>query len=410
MLNRNKNLSNLSSGYLFPEISKRRSAFAASHPEAKIISLGIGNTTEPLTPHVVKGLAAEVERLGTQAGYSGYGDETGLSALRERIAKVLYRDLVSAEEVFISDGAKCDIGRLQYLFGQDVTIAVQDPAYPVYVDGSVMIGAAGSPLASGAGYKGVVYMPCTVDNDFFPDLSAIPERSLVYFCSPNNPTGAVATRSQLESLVAQALKKGSIIIFDSAYSSYIRDPFLPLSIFEIEGSRECAIEVSSFSKPIGFTGVRLGWTVIPKELCFADGTPVGKDWTRLVTTIFNGASNIAQYGGLAALDGEGMAETRALTDYYLENAKLIRTALSGANFRKAGVEVYGGDNAPYVWARFPGRKSWEIFDLILESCHVVCTPGAGFGPAGESFIRFSSFGHREQVAEACGRLSALALG
>lgn len=409
MLNRNKNLSNLSSGYLFPEIAKRRSSFAASHPDARIISLGIGNTTEPLTPHVVKGLVAEVERLGTPAGYSGYGDETGLTALRERIAKVLYRDIVAADEVFISDGAKCDIGRLQYLFGSEVKVAVQDPAYPVYVDGSVMIGAAGAPRASGSGYEGVVYMPCTAENGFFPDLSAIPEHSLVYFCSPNNPTGAVATRSQLESLVAEALKKRSIIIFDSAYSSYIRDPFLPLSIFEIEGSRECAIEVSSFSKPIGFTGVRLGWTVIPKELCFADGTPVGKDWTRLVTTIFNGASNIAQYGGLAALDGEGMVETRALTDYYLENAKLIRDALSGSNFRSAGVEVYGGDNAPYVWARFPGRKSWEIFDLILESCHVVCTPGAGFGPAGESFIRFSSFGHREQVAEACGRLSSLAL-
>lgn len=409
MLGRNKNLANLASGYLFPEISKRRAAYAKSHPDAKIISLGIGNTTEPLTPHIVEGLEAEVRALGTSAGYTGYGDETGLTALRAKIAEVLYRGIVKSEEVFISDGAKCDIGRLQYLFGSDVAVAVQDPAYPVYVDGSVMIGAAGAIPLGGTGYAGVTYMPCTAENGFFPDLSAIPPNSLVYFCSPNNPTGAVATKEQLAALVRVAKEKGSIIIFDSAYSAYIRDPELPLSIFEIPGARECAIEVSSFSKPIGFTGVRLGWTVVPAELKFADGTPVAADWTRLMTTIFNGASNIAQAGGLASLDAAGIAETRALTDYYLENAKLIRSALTGPNFRKAGVEVYGGDNAPYIWARFPGRKSWEIFDRILDSCHVVCTPGAGFGPAGESFIRFSSFGHREQVVEACGRLAKLTL-
>ena len=409
MLDRNQNLANLSSGYLFPEISKRRSAYAASHPEAKIISLGIGNTTEPLTPHIVEGLATEVAALGTAKGYTGYGDETGLTALREKIAGVLYRGIVKPSEVFISDGAKCDIGRIQYLFGPKVAVAVQDPAYPVYVDGSVMIGAAGPVKADGSGYAGITYMPCTVANGFFPDLSQIPENALVYFCSPNNPTGAVATRDQLVALVKEARAKGSVIIFDSAYSSFIRDPSLPLSIFEIEGARECAIEVSSFSKPIGFTGVRLGWTIIPEELKFSDGTKVLTDWTRLMTTIFNGASNIAQAGGLASLDETGLAETRALTDYYLENAKLIRAALAGQNFRSAGVEVFGGDNAPYVWTRFPGRKSWEIFDLILDTCHVVCTPGAGFGPAGESFIRFSSFGHREQVTEACGRLAKLKL-
>ena len=409
MLDRNNNLANLSSGYLFPEISKRRLAYAAAHPEAKIISLGIGNTTEPLTPHIVEGLASEVAALGTAKGYTGYGDETGLTALREKIAGVLYRGIVKPSEVFISDGAKCDIGRIQYLFGPKVAVAVQDPAYPVYVDGSVMIGAAGPVKADGSGYAGITYMPCTAANGFFPDLSQIPENALVYFCSPNNPTGAVATREQLSALVKAAKAKGSVIVFDSAYSSFIRDPSLPLSIFEIEGARECAIEVSSFSKPIGFTGVRLGWTVIPEELKFSDGTKVLTDWTRLMTTIFNGASNIAQAGGLASLDETGLAETRALTDYYLENAKLIRAALSLDNFRTAGVEVFGGDNAPYVWTRFPGRKSWEIFDLILDTCHVVCTPGAGFGPAGESFIRFSSFGHREQVAEACGRLAKLKL-
>ncbi|HPO03074.1 MAG TPA: LL-diaminopimelate aminotransferase [Treponemataceae bacterium] len=409
MLKRNPRIANLSSGYLFPEISKRRAAYAKAHPEAKIISLGIGNTTEPLTPHIVSALHAEVTRLGTPEGYSGYGDETGLAALRAKIAEVLYENRVSADEVFISDGAKCDIGRLQYLFGPDAKVCVQDPAYPVYVDGSVMAGAAG-PAASGAsGYAGIVYMPCTAANGFFPDLALVPENSLIYFCSPNNPTGAVATREQLTSLVRVAREKSSIIIFDSAYSAFIRDPALPRSIFEIPGARECSIEVNSFSKPIGFTGVRLGWSIVPRELSFADGTPVAADWTRLMTTIFNGASNIAQQGGLASLDEQGIAETLALTDYYLENARLIRETLSGENFRNAGVSIFGGDNAPYVWARFPGRKSWEIFDLILDSCHVVCTPGAGFGPAGEEFIRFSSFGHRAQVSEACSRLSKLIL-
>ncbi len=408
MLNRNPRLANLTSGYLFPEIAKRRAAYAKAHPDAHIISLGIGNTTEPLTPHVVRGLADSVARLGTKEGYSGYGDETGLTALRAKIASALYGNLVSAEEVFISDGAKCDIGRIQYLFGPDVSVAVQDPAYPVYVDGSVMIGAAGSSLASGSGYEGITYMPCTAENGFFPDLSAIPANSLVYFCSPNNPTGAVATKAELKRLVDAARATGSIIIYDSAYSAFIRDPELPLSIYEIAGARECAIEVSSFSKPIGFTGVRCGWTIVPRELTFADGTLVMNDWARLVTTIFNGASNVAQAGALASLDAEGLAETRELTDYYLRNAAVIRTTLSGANFRAAGVEIFGGDNAPYVWARFPGKKSWEMFDRILDECRVVTTPGAGFGPAGESFLRFSSFGHYEQVTEACARLSRFA--
>lgn len=409
MLNRNRNIANLASGYLFPEISKRRAAYAKAHPDARIISLGIGNTTEPLTPRVVAGLRAEVDRLGTREGYSGYGDETGTTPLREAIARVLYGGIVASDEVFVSDGAKCDIGRLQYLFGPETKVAVQDPAYPVYVDGSVMVGAAGAVPPGGTGYAGIVYMPCTAENGFFPDLALIPANSLVYFCSPNNPTGAVATREQLTRLVSVARERGSVIVYDSAYSAYIRDPALPRSIFEIPGARECAVEVSSFSKPIGFTGVRLGWTVVPKELRFADGTPVIQDWTRLMTTIFNGASNIAQAGGLASLDEAGLAETRALTDFYLENAAIIREALGGANFRAAGVEVYGGDNAPYIWARFPGKKSWEVFDSILDTCRVVCTPGAGFGPAGESFIRFSAFGHRDQVVEACKRLASLAL-
>jgi len=400
MLRRNPAFSNLKAGYLFPEIAKRRREFAAAHPEAKLISLGIGNTTEPLTPHIDEGLVNAARALGTAEGYSGYGDEQGLTSLRERIAAVLYGGKVAPEEVFVSDGAKCDIGRLQALFGRDVKVAVQDPSYPVYVDGSVIAGAAGA--WNGTGYAGIQYLPCDSSNGYFPDLALLPRNGVFYFCSPNNPTGAVATRPQLEALVEAAFKKGCLIVYDAAYSEYIRDPKLPKSIFEIHGARECAVEVSSFSKPIGFTGVRLGWTIVPKELKYADGSSVIADWNRVCTTIFNGASNIAQYGGLAALEAEGLREGRLLTDHYLGNAALIRNALEAL-----GIECVGGDNAPYIWARFPGKASWDAFAEIMEKCWVVTTPGSGFGPAGESFIRFSAFGHRSDVEEACRRLRKL---
>jgi LL-diaminopimelate aminotransferase len=341
----------------------------------------------------------EAQRLGTLEGYSGYGDEQGLTGLREKIAAVLYRGKVKSEEVFISDGAKCDIGRLQLLFGAGAAVAVQDPSYPVYVDGSVLAGAAGG--WEGSGYKGITYLPCTAENNYFPDLRRIPPNGIVYFCSPNNPTGAVATREQLSSLVETALRKGSIIINDAAYAEYIRDPALPKSIYEIEGARQCAIEVNSFSKPAGFTGVRLGWAVVPLELKYSGGESVNTDWNRISSTVFNGASNIAQAGGLAALEPAGLTEMRTLTDYYLENAKLIRAAVTAL-----GIGCVGGDNSPYIWARFPGRDSWDVFAEILDRCQVVTTPGVGFGPAGQSFIRFSAFGHRGDVEEACGRLSA----
>lgn len=397
MIKRNAGLANLKAGYLFPEIGRRRREFAAAHPEAKIISLGIGNTTEPLTPHIAAGLVEGGRRLGTAAGYSGYGDEQGLTSLRERIAAVFYSGKISADEVFVSDGAKCDIGRLQLLFGREVAVAVQDPSYPVYVDGSVLVGAAGA--WQDTGYAGIRYLPCLAANDYFPDLSLLPANGLIYFCSPNNPTGAVASRAQLTALVEAARTRGSLIIFDAAYAEYIRDPALPKSIFEIDGARTCAIEVNSFSKPIGFTGVRLGWTVVPKELKYASGESVWADWNRICTTVFNGASNIAQFGGLASLEPAGLAEMRALTDFYLGNAALIREAL-----KTLSISCIGGVNAPYLWAQFPGRASWDVFAEILEKCHVVTTPGSGFGPAGESFIRFSSFGHRADVVEACRRL------
>jgi len=396
-MQRNPCLVNIKAGYLFPEIAKRRREFAAAHPEAKIISLGVGNTTEPIMPHINAGLTEGARRLGTVEGYSGYQDE-GLLELREKIAAVFYAGKFTADEIFISDGSKCDIGRLQLLFGSKVQVAVQDPSYPVYVDGSVLTGAAGG--WSGSGYTGIVYLPCTMENNFFPDLAQIPPKGLIYFCSPNNPTGATANKKQLAALVETALKKNSIIIFDAAYSEYIRDPALPKSIFEIDGARECAIEVNSFSKSAGFTGVRLGWSIVPEALKYESGESVNADWHRICATIFNGASNIAQAGGLAALDSEGQKEIRDLTDFYLGNAQLIRGVL-----QKAGINCTGGDNSPYIWAHFPGRDSWEVFSEILEKCQVITTPGAGFGPAGAGFIRFSAFGHRADVQEACQRLS-----
>ncbi|MFH1590721.1 MAG: LL-diaminopimelate aminotransferase [archaeon] len=396
MVERNPRMGNLSAGYLFPEITRRKKEFLVKNPDAKLISLGIGDTTEPLPSFVDKGLVESASGLGTSTGYSGYGAEQGNAELRARIASVFYHGKVSADEVFVSDGAKCDIGRLQLMFGSDVSVAVQDPAYPVYVDGSVIMG-----QADGAGEDGqygrLVYLPCTPENDFFPEK--IPRTDLIYVCSPNNPTGAVATREQLARLVKIAKENKSIIIFDAAYSMFIQDADLPKSIYEIDGAADVAIEVSSFSKFIGFTGVRLGWTVVPNGLSFDDGTPVRKDWERIVTTVFNGASNIAQAGGLSALSPEGREEMDALVSHYMENARLIRSTLVGL-----GYSVYGGDNAPYLWVRIPGKTSWEAFASVLENAHVVTTPGSGFGPAGEGFLRFSAFGRRADVEEACSRL------
>lgn len=407
MIKRNSGFANLTAGYLFPEVARRRKEYQSKNPTAKIISLGVGNTTEPLTPHISKAMSDYALALGTAQGYSGYGDEQGLTALRERIAKVFYPGMADASEVFISDGAKCDIARIQTLFGSGVKVAVQDPSYPVYVDGSVIAGAAGGN--TGSGYEGITYMPCTPENNFFPDLSKVEANTLIYFCSPNNPTGAASTREELTRLVDFANKNGCIIIFDAAYREFIRDASLPKTIFEIPGSKTCAIEINSFSKPAGFTGVRLGWSVVPNELKFEDGTSINRDWNRVMTTLFNGASNIAQAGALAACDQEGLSEMKSVIDYYLENAAIIEKTVRGENFKAAGVQVYFTGNSPYVWISFPGKKSWDIFDRILNECNVVTTPGSGFGPAGESFIRISAFGHRADVEEACRRLAAWAV-
>jgi LL-diaminopimelate aminotransferase len=414
MVQRNHNIAKLQSGYLFPEINRRKKLFLEKNPDAKIISLGIGNTTEPLTPYITQALEDSARKLGTLEGYSGYGDEQGNAGLRRKIARTFYGGVIEDDEVFISDGAKCDIGRLQLMFGNHAKIAVQDPVYPVYVDGSVISGATGeyNPEDNKRCFGRIHYMPCTPENGFFPDISKIPQGSLIYFCSPNNPTGAVAAREQLKGLVELAKKNKSIIIFDASYAEYIEDDnigydtikhnALPKTIYEIEGSKEVAIEVNSFSKTLGFTGVRLGWSIVPKGLKYDDGSMIWNDWNRIETTLFNGASNVVQDAALKALDPAGLKEMRETIEYYKANARIIKSGLESL-----GIECYGGINSPYIWAHFPGKSSWEVFNDILERCHVVVTPGSGFGQSGEEFVRFSSYSHRENVIEAVERLKKM---
>lgn len=387
MVKRNPFLAELKGNYLFPEVNQRKKQFLQSCPEAKLISLGIGDTTEPLPSIVATALSQFSKGLETHEGYFGYGPEQGIEELRQKIATVIYSGRVKADEIFISDGAKCDIGRLQTLFGGNQTIAVQDPAYPVYVDGSLI-----------HGVKKISHLSCIPENDFFPDLNNAPRTDLIYFCSPNNPTGAVATRSQLMQLVAFAKANRSILLFDAAYANYIQDPDLPKSIFEIPGAKEVAIEISSFSKLIGFTGVRLGWTVVPEQVCYEDGSSVKNDWQRITSTIFNGASNIAQWGGLTALSPAGLEAINSIAHLYLENARIIKEAIESSG------EVFGGSNAPYLWVRFKECDSWDLFQQFLENLHIVTTPGSGFGPAGESFLRLSAFGRRENILQAAQRI------
>ena len=393
----NANYNKLQAGYLFPEIAKRTRAFSAEHPDAKIMRLGIGNTTEPLTPTVIAGLHDGVDRLANVNTYTGYGDEQGFTELRKAIAERYksYGAQLEDDEIFISDGAKSDSANIQSIFGIDNVVAVQDPAYPVYVDSNVIGGRTGQ--GNKGLYEGLVYMPCNEDNNFFPSL---PEGKvdIIYLCSPNNPTGAVATISQLKEFVDYARANKAIIIFDSAYAAFISDSRLPRSIYEIEGAKECAIEINSFSKEAGFTGVRLGWTVVPHTLIADDGEPgqINKLWLRRQTTMFNGASNIVQYGGLAVMSEQGQKESQELVAYYMANAKLILEALQGM-----GITCYGGVNAPYVWLKTPGgATSWEFFDKLLNETHVVGTPGSGFGPSGEGYFRLSAFGHKEDIEAA----------
>jgi LL-diaminopimelate aminotransferase len=397
MVKINENYDKLSAGYLFPEIAKRTKEFLENNPEAKVMKLGIGNTTEPLVPSVLKGLHDGVDKLASVETYSGYGSETGETELADAITKkysALGVDLTN-DEIFISDGAKCDSGNIQSIFSSDAKVAVQDPAYPVYVDTNVIAGRTGN--ANNGLYEGLVYMSCKEENNFFPELPK-EKVDLIYLCSPNNPTGAVATKEQLKKFVDYAISNKSVIIFDAAYVEFINNDNLPKSIYEIEGAKKCAIEINSFSKSAGFTGVRLGWTVVPKELV-TENSEEGKVnalWNRRQCTFFNGASNIVQKGGIASLSEQGQKENQEIIDYYMENAKIIKSGLESL-----GIKCFGGDNAPYIWLKVPGEMtSWDFFDKLLNETHVVGTPGSGFGPSGEGYFRLSAFGHRENIEEA----------
>lgn len=401
-VSRNGNLAKLQAGYLFPEIGRRRTAHMQKYPDAQVISLGIGDTTEPIPEVITSAMAQRSHALSTVEGYSGYGAEQGDKRLRAAIASTFYGNLgIEDGDIFVSDGAKCDIGRLQMLFGSNVSMAVQDPSYPAYVDSSVIMGQTGDFQKDVEKYGKIEYMRCTPENGFFPDLSTVGRTDIIFFCSPNNPTGAAATREQLAKLVQFAKQNGSIIVYDSAYAMYISDD-CPKSIYEIPGAKEVAIETASFSKYAGFTGVRLGWTVVPNELLYSDGSPIAKDFNRIVSTCFNGASTISQAGGLACLSPEGIKAMSQVVGFYKENTELIVDT-----FTSLGFKVYGGKNAPYVWVHFPGQSSWDVFAEMLEKTHVVTTPGSGFGPGGEGFVRVSSFGHRENILEACKRFKQL---
>ena len=403
MLHVNENYSKVRSSYLFTEIAHRVAAMQKEHPEAKIIRLGIGDVTEPLAPAVVEAMHKAVDDEASRASFHGYGPEQGYAFLREKAAAFDFaaRGIdIAADEIFISDGAKCDCGNIQELFGNDVKIAVGDPVYPVYVDTNVMAGRTGAD--EGGRYSGLVYLECSAANGYVPSPSAAEGCDIVYLCYPNNPTGAVATKAQLQEWVDWARANKAIILFDAAYEAFIRTPGIPHSIYECDGARECAIEFRSFSKTAGFTGVRCGYTVVPKGLCAfaADGSPVELRpmWTRRQTTKFNGASYITQRGAEAVYSPEGSAQCRATIDFYLENGRIMKEAL-----RSLGYSVAGGGDSPYLWVDVKG-PSWEAFDRLLGEAHVVTTPGAGFGRAGEGYIRISSFNSRENVLEAVERL------
>lgn len=401
----NDNFLKLKAGYLFPEIGRRVSAFTDTHPDqaGELIKCGIGDVTEPLPEAVRYAMHEAVDEQGDSQTFRGYGPEQGYAFLREAIVENQFSDLgVSPDEVFISDGSKCDTGNILDIFGPGNRIAITDPVYPVYVDTNVMAGNTGDADENGA-YEGLVYLPCTAENDFVP---AIPDEKvdLVYLCYPNNPTGATATRAQLQAWVDYARENRSIILYDAAYEAFIREDDVPHSIFEIEGARECAIEFRSFSKNGGFTGTRCAYTVIPRELTgqTEDGSEqaIHPLWSRRHSTKFNGASYPVQRGAAAVFTEEGKKQVADLIDGYMGNARLLREACT-----EIGLPVHGGVNAPYVWVGCPeGVSSWGMFDRMLEQARVVITPGAGFGAAGEGYFRISAFNSRENVEEVCRRV------
>lgn len=401
----NENYLKLKAGYLFPEIGRRVRAFAEANPQAKVIRLGIGDVTRPLPPAVIKAFHEAVEDLAGEKTFMGYGPEQGYGFLIDTIIEKAYNPLgvqMKGSELFISDGSKCDTANILDIFALGNVVAIGDPVYPVYNDTNVMTGRTGEADELGY-YKGLVYMPCTEANGFTPDFPRH-KVDIIYLCFPNNPTGAVATSEQLRGWVNYALKTDAVIFFDAAYEAFITDPAIPHSIYEIEGAKRCAIEFRSFSKTAGFTGVRCAMTVVPEKLVArtisGEAVQLNNLWNRRQSTKFNGVSYPVQKAAAAVYSDEGWKQTREIIDYYMENARIIRDGLASAGFT-----VYGGVNAPYIWLKTPqGLASWDFFDKLLNECHVVGTPGSGFGPSGEGFFRLSAFANRDNVIEAVKRI------
>lgn len=404
----NENFLKLQAGYLFPEIARRVNAYSDAEPDKakRLIRCGIGDVTEPLPLAARTAMKEAVDELGERGSFRGYGPEQGYDFLRQAIADNSYSGLdVEADEIFVSDGSKCDSGNILDIFGVGQTIAITDPVYPVYVDTNVMMGNTGDGDQSGQ-YAGLVYLPCTAENNFTPSL---PDEKvdLIYLCYPNNPTGTVATREQLERWVTYARKNDAVILYDAAYEAFLQDPALPRSIYEIEGARECAIEFRSFSKNGGFTGTRCAFIVVPKELTGSnesgDRVPLHGLWARRHSTKFNGVSYPVQRAAEALYSVEGKVEISKLVEHYMGNAALLKTACENC-----GLDVYGGEHSPYVWVRCPeGVDSWGMFDKMLQEAQIVITPGAGFGAAGEGYFRISAFNSRENVEEVCARLEQM---
>lgn len=400
----NDNYQKLPGSYLFSAIGKKVGAYSAAHPEKRIIRLGIGDVTLPLAPAIIEALHGAVDEMGKAETFRGYAPDLGYEFLRAAIAENDYRARgcdIGADEIFVSDGAKCDSGNIQEIFSLDNRIAVCDPVYPVYVDSNVMAGRAGDYDSAREVWSNVIYMPCTADNDFVPELpKEAPD--LIYLCFPNNPTGAAVRRSQLQEWVDYALKVGAVILYDAAYEAYIRSDDVPHSIYECPGAKSCAIELRSFSKNAGFTGLRLGFTVIPKELKCGD-VSLHAMWARRHGTKYNGAPYIVQRAGEAVYSEAGKAQLKEQIAYYQKNADYIFNGL-----KNAGYTVSGGVDSPYVWLKVPsGMTSWEFFDRLLENVNVVGTPGSGFGPSGEGYFRLTAFGSHENTVEAVDRIKML---
>ncbi len=401
----NDNYLKLKAGYLFPEIGRRVRAFAAANPSAKVIRLGIGDVTRPLPPAILKAFHAAVDDLATTDRFAGYGPEQGYDWLIDTIIERSYKPLgvsLKTEEMFISDGSKCDCANILDIFSLDNVVAIGDPVYPVYNDTNVMIGRTGEANEKGY-YENIVYMPCNEANSFIPALPT-GKVDIIYLCFPNNPTGAVATKGELQKWVDYAIANEAVIFYDAAYEAFITEPGFPHSIYEVPGAKKCAIEFRSFSKTAGFTGVRCGLVVVPEEVMGTTSTgekySFNKLWLRRTTTKFNGASYPVQKAAAAVYSDEGWQQTKEIIDYYMENARIIREGM-----KEAGLTVYGGVNAPYIWLKTPGgMSSWDFFDKLLNECNVVGTPGSGFGPSGEGYFRLSAFGHRENVIEAVERI------